>query len=114
MKELTTGGTDMYEICQFDEFFYLICLLMMERLTVPLSTNEHSADGELRLSSLLSDNQEKMIYFLLLDRKERYPSHEDQNLPPRNEIGKSSTAPGNTHIRCVNIKPNFGWIPQWP
>ncbi|XP_042068538.1 serine/threonine-protein kinase BRSK2 [Haplochromis burtoni] len=32
------------------------------------------------------DNQEKMIYFLLLDRKERYPSHEDQNLPPRNEI----------------------------
>lgn len=29
-----------------------------------------------------------MIYFLLLDRKERYPSHEDQNLPPRNEIGK--------------------------
>uniref|UniRef100_A0A674PIW2 BR serine/threonine kinase 2 n=1 Tax=Takifugu rubripes TaxID=31033 RepID=A0A674PIW2_TAKRU len=31
------------------------------------------------------DNQEKMIYFLLLDRKERYPSHEDQNLPPRNE-----------------------------
>lgn len=33
------------------------------------------------------DNQEKMIYFLLLDRKERYPSHEDQNLPPRNDIG---------------------------
>ncbi|XP_017285296.1 serine/threonine-protein kinase BRSK2 isoform X7 [Kryptolebias marmoratus] len=32
------------------------------------------------------DNQEKMIYFLLLDRKERYPSHEDQNLPPQNEI----------------------------
>ncbi|KAM7015955.1 serine/threonine-protein kinase BRSK2-like isoform 13-T13 [Tautogolabrus adspersus] len=32
------------------------------------------------------DNQEKMIYFLLLDRKERYPSHEDQNLPPRSEI----------------------------
>nr|XP_057932919.1 serine/threonine-protein kinase BRSK2-like isoform X4 [Doryrhamphus excisus] len=32
------------------------------------------------------DNQEKMIYFLLLDRKERYPSHEDQNLPARNEI----------------------------
>lgn len=34
-----------------------------------------------------SDNQEKMIYFLLLDRKERYPSQEDQNLPPRNDIG---------------------------
>jgi len=37
--------------CQFDEFFYLLCPV------------------------------------LLLDRKERYPSHEDQNLPPRNEIG---------------------------
>lgn len=36
-----------------------------------------------------SDNQEKMIYFLLLDRKERYPSQEDQNLPPRNEIGEA-------------------------
>ncbi|XP_072291571.1 serine/threonine-protein kinase BRSK2 isoform X8 [Eucyclogobius newberryi] len=33
-----------------------------------------------------NDNQEKMIYFLLLDRKERYPSQEDQNLPPRNEV----------------------------
>lgn len=41
--------------------------------------------------SLCSDNQEKMIYFLLLDRKERYPSQEDQNLPPRNEIGESDT-----------------------
>ena len=40
------------------------------------------------LLSLRSDNQEKMIYFLLLDRKERYPSQEDQNLPPRNEIGE--------------------------
>ncbi|XP_063052418.1 serine/threonine-protein kinase BRSK2 [Engraulis encrasicolus] len=40
------------------------------------------------MKDLLSedDNQEKMIYYLLLDRKERYPSHEDQNLPPRNEI----------------------------
>ncbi|XP_058857896.1 serine/threonine-protein kinase BRSK2-like isoform X2 [Acipenser ruthenus] len=40
------------------------------------------------MKDLLSeeDNQEKMIYFLLLDRKERYPSHEDENLPPRNEI----------------------------
>ncbi|XP_026095171.1 serine/threonine-protein kinase BRSK2-like isoform X2 [Carassius auratus] len=40
------------------------------------------------MKDLLSDdeNQEKMIYFLLLDRKERYPSHEDQNLPPRNDI----------------------------
>ncbi|XP_061593499.1 serine/threonine-protein kinase BRSK2-like isoform X9 [Cololabis saira] len=45
-------------------------------------------DKEKLSKDLLSeeDNQEKMIYFLLLDRKERYPSHEDQNLPPRNEI----------------------------
>lgn len=43
------------------------------------------------LSPFYSDNQEKMIYFLLLDRKERYPSQEDQNLPPRNEIGEART-----------------------
>ncbi|XP_074521997.1 serine/threonine-protein kinase BRSK2-like isoform X7 [Halichoeres trimaculatus] len=45
-------------------------------------------DKEKLTKDLLSeeDNQEKMIYFLLLDRKERYPSHEDQNLPPRTEI----------------------------
>ncbi|XP_019751482.1 serine/threonine-protein kinase BRSK2-like isoform X7 [Hippocampus comes] len=45
-------------------------------------------DKDKLTKDLLSDddNQEKMIYFLLLDRKERYPSHEDQNLPPRNEI----------------------------
>ncbi|TEA36492.1 hypothetical protein DBR06_SOUSAS35410004, partial [Sousa chinensis] len=44
------------------------------------------------LQDLLSEeeNQEKMIYFLLLDRKERYPSHEDEDLPPRNEIGMRS------------------------
>ncbi|KAM4535018.1 serine/threonine-protein kinase BRSK2 isoform 3-T3 [Fundulus diaphanus] len=34
------------------------------------------------------DNQEKMIYYLLLDRKERYPSCEDEDLPPRNDLGK--------------------------
>ncbi|KAM4593263.1 serine/threonine-protein kinase BRSK2-like isoform 6-T6 [Odontesthes bonariensis] len=45
-------------------------------------------DKEKLTKDLLAEegNQEKMIYFLLLDRKERYPSHEDQNLPPRNEI----------------------------
>ncbi|XP_041634303.1 serine/threonine-protein kinase BRSK2 isoform X2 [Cheilinus undulatus] len=32
------------------------------------------------------ENQEKMIYFLLLDRKERYPSCEDEDLPPRNDL----------------------------
>ncbi|XP_063047053.1 serine/threonine-protein kinase BRSK1 [Engraulis encrasicolus] len=31
-------------------------------------------------------NQEKMIYYLLLDRKERYPSYEDEDLPPRNDV----------------------------
>ncbi|XP_077475103.1 serine/threonine-protein kinase BRSK1 isoform X3 [Stigmatopora argus] len=31
------------------------------------------------------ENQEKMIYYLLLDRKERYPSYEDEDLPPRND-----------------------------
>lgn len=34
------------------------------------------------------ENQEKMIYYLLLDRKERYPSYEDEDLPPRNDIGE--------------------------
>ncbi|XP_056111249.1 serine/threonine-protein kinase BRSK2 isoform X3 [Rhinichthys klamathensis goyatoka] len=32
------------------------------------------------------ENQEKLIYYLLLDRKERYPSYEDEHLPPRNDI----------------------------
>ena len=36
---------------------------------------------------LFRENQEKMIYYLLLDRKERYPSCEDEDLPPRNDIG---------------------------
>ncbi|XP_053708116.1 serine/threonine-protein kinase BRSK2 isoform X3 [Synchiropus splendidus] len=31
------------------------------------------------------ENQEKMIYYLLLDRKERYPSCEDEDLPQRND-----------------------------
>lgn len=30
-----------------------------------------------------------MIYYLLLDRKERYPSCEDEDLPPRNDIGET-------------------------
>lgn len=34
-------------------------------------------------------NQEKMIYYLLLDRKERYPSYEDEDLPTRNDVGES-------------------------
>ncbi|XP_029109725.1 serine/threonine-protein kinase BRSK2-like isoform X3 [Scleropages formosus] len=39
-----------------------------------------------RLAVPLRDNQEKMIYYLLLDRKERYPSCEDEDLPPQNDI----------------------------
>lgn len=31
-----------------------------------------------------------MIYYLLLDRKERYPSCEDQDLPPRNDVGEQA------------------------
>lgn len=40
-----------------------------------------------------------MIYFLLLDRKERYPSHEDEDLPPRNEIG-------TTDMTSVTMNPS--------
>ncbi|KAB0353520.1 hypothetical protein FD755_023779 [Muntiacus reevesi] len=38
------------------------------------------------LECKVKENQEKMIYYLLLDRKERYPSCEDQDLPPRNDV----------------------------
>lgn len=34
-----------------------------------------------------------MIYYLLLDRKERYPSYEDEDLPPRNDVGQYNMAP---------------------
>lgn len=51
----------------------------------------HCWNNSASLSPRRSDNQEKMIYFLLLDRKERYPSQEDQNLPPRNDIGEART-----------------------
>uniref|UniRef100_A0AAQ4RIC5 Protein kinase domain-containing protein n=1 Tax=Gasterosteus aculeatus aculeatus TaxID=481459 RepID=A0AAQ4RIC5_GASAC len=48
-------------------------------------------DKEKLSKDLLSEeeNQEKMIYFLLLDRKEKYPSQEDQNPapdPPRKRV----------------------------
>lgn len=45
-----------------------------------------------------------MIYFLLLDRKERYPSQEDQNLPPRNEIGENWTKETSADKECNIIK----------
>lgn len=35
-----------------------------------------------------------MIYYLLLDRKERYPSYEDEDLPPRNDVGERANAAG--------------------
>lgn len=41
-------------------------------------------------SLAIRENQEKMIYYLLLDRKERYPSCEDQDLPPRNDVGEKA------------------------
>uniref|UniRef100_A0A3B3CIG6 BR serine/threonine kinase 2 n=1 Tax=Oryzias melastigma TaxID=30732 RepID=A0A3B3CIG6_ORYME len=43
--------------------------------------NKLEKNGDRNRSKLIT-----MIYFLLLDRKERYPSQEDQNLPPRNDI----------------------------
>uniref|UniRef100_A0A3Q2G7K2 Serine/threonine-protein kinase BRSK2-like n=1 Tax=Cyprinodon variegatus TaxID=28743 RepID=A0A3Q2G7K2_CYPVA len=50
------------------------------------------------------ENQEKMIYYLLLDRKERYPSYEDEDLPPRNDLDpprKRVDSPMLTrHSRC--------------
>lgn len=39
-----------------------------------------------------------MIYYLLLDRKERYPSCEDEDLPPRNDVGET---PGDPAPKCV-------------
>ncbi|XP_034745974.1 serine/threonine-protein kinase BRSK2-like [Etheostoma cragini] len=60
-------------------------------------------DKEKLTKDLLSEeeNQEKMIYFLLLDRKERYPSQEDQNLPPRTEIGRPVHLTPTTHTQGV-------------
>lgn len=67
-----------------------------------------------------------MIYFLLLDRKERYPSHEDEDLPPRNEIGtrpqgspaphppchmQQAAWPGLTPV-CTQTLPGSAWTPQ--
>lgn len=67
------------------------------------------------------ENQEKMIYFLLLDRKERYPSHEDEDLPPRNEIGIKLPAypwppipgswPSLTTI-CTQTPLGSAWTPR--
>lgn len=65
----------------------------------------HCWNNSASLSPRRSDNQEKMIYFLLLDRKERYPSQEDQNLPPRNEIGEARTEKSTR--KSVTIKKSI-------
>lgn len=73
-------------------------------------------------SFFFRENQEKMIYFLLLDRKERYPSHEDEDLPPRNEIGTTAmtSVPTNPsqlvplHCLFINIHPDPGIAVTFP
>uniref|UniRef100_A0A3Q2Q8K3 Serine/threonine-protein kinase BRSK1-like n=1 Tax=Fundulus heteroclitus TaxID=8078 RepID=A0A3Q2Q8K3_FUNHE len=60
------------------------------------------------------ENQEKMIYYLLLDRKERYPSYEDEDLPPRNDVAppnpKTQTLPtkgpgDRPHLQAIKSLP---------
>ncbi|XP_075910442.1 serine/threonine-protein kinase BRSK2-like [Petromyzon marinus] len=53
------------------------------------------------------ENQEKMIYFLLLDRKERYPSQEDENLPQRNEID-----PPRKRVDSLLLHRQGKWRPE--
>uniref|UniRef100_A0A667XN67 Si:dkey-16p21.7 n=1 Tax=Myripristis murdjan TaxID=586833 RepID=A0A667XN67_9TELE len=61
------------------------------------------------------ENQEKMIYYLLLDRKERYPSCEDEDLPPRNDIDpprKRVDSPMLTrHGRCRPERKSLEVLP---
>ncbi|KAK2089173.1 Serine/threonine-protein kinase brsk1 [Saguinus oedipus] len=51
------------------------------------------------------ENQEKMIYYLLLDRKERYPSCEDQDLPPRNDVVSKAVVSVHSWV-----KPFLDWV----
>ncbi|XP_032805022.1 serine/threonine-protein kinase BRSK2-like isoform X3 [Petromyzon marinus] len=62
------------------------------------------------IQDLLSEeeNQEKMVYFLLLDRKERYPSQEDENLPPRNEIAD----PPRKRVDSPLLNRHGKWRPE--
>lgn len=59
------------------------------------------------------ENQEKMIYYLLLDRKERYPSYEDEDLPPRNDVGQSlggRREPQSSHLWvCASCILSLPW-----
>lgn len=45
-----------------------------------------------------------MIYYLLLDRKERYPSCEDEDLPPRNDVGEP-----RGHLAPPQTARSQGW-----
>ncbi|KTG44033.1 hypothetical protein cypCar_00028943 [Cyprinus carpio] len=62
------------------------------------------------------ENQEKLIYYLLLDRKERYPSYEDEHLPPRNDVDpprKRVDSPMLTrHGRCRPERKSLEVTPQ--
>lgn len=53
-----------------------------------------------------------MIYYLLLDRKERYPSCEDEDLPPRNDLGEDagSITFFTVYARATRQKFNFFWF----
>ncbi|KAM9744928.1 serine/threonine-protein kinase BRSK1-like isoform 2-T2 [Menidia menidia] len=73
-----------------ESMYSLGCFRDRDKLTQDLTSEE--------------ENQEKMIYYLLLDRKERYPSCEDEDLPPRNDVDpprKRVDSPMLTrHARC--------------
>lgn len=61
------------------------------------------------------ENQEKMIYYLLLDRKERYPSCEDEDLPPRNDLGKSARRIQRMSFSLIKTNSSsLNWIPKTP
>uniref|UniRef100_A0A4X2K4R8 BR serine/threonine kinase 1 n=1 Tax=Vombatus ursinus TaxID=29139 RepID=A0A4X2K4R8_VOMUR len=69
MRSLPSGGELDPDV--LESMASLGCFRDLERLHRELRSEE--------------ENQEKMIYYLLLDRKERYPSCEDEDLPPRND-----------------------------
>ncbi|XP_043850925.1 serine/threonine-protein kinase BRSK1 isoform X1 [Dromiciops gliroides] len=70
MRSLPSGGELDPDV--LESMASLGCFRDLERLHRELRSEE--------------ENQEKMIYYLLLDRKERYPSCEDEDLPPRNDV----------------------------
>uniref|UniRef100_A0A8C6NXJ0 Serine/threonine-protein kinase BRSK2-like n=1 Tax=Nothobranchius furzeri TaxID=105023 RepID=A0A8C6NXJ0_NOTFU len=80
-----------------ESMYSLGCFRDRVKLTQDLTTEE--------------ENQEKMIYYLLLDRKERYPSCEDEDLPPRNDLDpprKRVDSPMLTrHSRCGPVRKSL-------